>query len=200
MTIEAELPDGRVLEFPDGTDPQVVQATVRRVLGVQMTPAPEPSVIDRVAGVVEPIATFATGALAEPAAGVAGLATTALTGDPAAGAAVVEGVQERLTFNPRTSEGQKNLQSIAGSDVVQAIGGALESVEGKLGDLGFDVAGPIGGAIGEAVPTAIMEVLGLAAPAAAGRGARRVGAQAERTGRRLMDEVAELRAPGPDRS
>lgn len=30
--IEAELTDGRVLEFPDGTDPQVIQSTVKRVL------------------------------------------------------------------------------------------------------------------------------------------------------------------------
>ena len=33
--IEAELHDGRVLEFPDGTDPQVVQATVKKMLGTQ---------------------------------------------------------------------------------------------------------------------------------------------------------------------
>lgn len=33
MTIEAELHDGRVLEFPDGTDPAVVQATVKKMLG-----------------------------------------------------------------------------------------------------------------------------------------------------------------------
>lgn len=34
MSIEAELPDGRVLEFPDGTDPAVIQQTVKKVLGV----------------------------------------------------------------------------------------------------------------------------------------------------------------------
>lgn len=38
--IEAELADGRILEFPDGTDPAVVQATVRKVLGVA-SQAPE---------------------------------------------------------------------------------------------------------------------------------------------------------------
>ena len=32
MTIQAQLADGRVLEFPDGTDPSVVQATVKKVL------------------------------------------------------------------------------------------------------------------------------------------------------------------------
>ena len=34
MAIEAELPDGRVLEFPDGTSPDVIQRTVKRILGV----------------------------------------------------------------------------------------------------------------------------------------------------------------------
>jgi hypothetical protein len=38
MTIEAQLADGRVLEFPDGTDPSVIQATVKRMV----TPAPAP--------------------------------------------------------------------------------------------------------------------------------------------------------------
>ena len=41
MAIEAELPDGRILEFPDGTSPAVIQATVKRVLASgQPTPAP----------------------------------------------------------------------------------------------------------------------------------------------------------------
>jgi hypothetical protein len=34
MPIQAQLHDGRILEFPDGTNPQVIQATVKRVLGV----------------------------------------------------------------------------------------------------------------------------------------------------------------------
>lgn len=32
MAIEAELADGRILEFPDGTDPKVIQETVQRVM------------------------------------------------------------------------------------------------------------------------------------------------------------------------
>ena len=40
MAIEAELADGRILEFPDGTKPEVIQATVKRVLGIQAAPAP----------------------------------------------------------------------------------------------------------------------------------------------------------------
>ena len=33
--IQAHLKDGRVLEFPDGTDPAVIQSTVQRTLGIQ---------------------------------------------------------------------------------------------------------------------------------------------------------------------
>ena len=47
--IEAELPDGTVLEFPDGTSPDVVQRVVKQRLGVQDAPkGPNaPNVIDR---------------------------------------------------------------------------------------------------------------------------------------------------------
>ena len=48
MTITAELADGRTLEFPDETDPQVIQATVKRVIGQQGAPQqPEPSMMDQ---------------------------------------------------------------------------------------------------------------------------------------------------------
>lgn len=32
MAIEAELADGRILEFPDGTDPKVIQDAVKRLI------------------------------------------------------------------------------------------------------------------------------------------------------------------------
>ena len=38
MAIEAELADGRILEFPDGTDPSVIQATVKRLVAQSATP------------------------------------------------------------------------------------------------------------------------------------------------------------------
>jgi hypothetical protein len=42
MTIEAELADGRVLEFPDGTSPEVIQKVVKRLVSGE-TPAPAPA-------------------------------------------------------------------------------------------------------------------------------------------------------------
>lgn len=38
MSVYAELPDGRKLEFPDGTDPAVIQNTVKKVLGKSAQP------------------------------------------------------------------------------------------------------------------------------------------------------------------
>lgn len=40
MTITAQLHDGRTLEFPDGTDPSVVQRTVKQMLGQSAPAAP----------------------------------------------------------------------------------------------------------------------------------------------------------------
>jgi hypothetical protein len=46
MTIRAELADGRVLEFPDGTDPLVIQATVKRIVqqGQPAQPVQDPRI------------------------------------------------------------------------------------------------------------------------------------------------------------
>jgi hypothetical protein len=44
MPVTAQLHDGRTLEFPDGTDPSVVQATVKKVLGAPaQQEAPKPT-------------------------------------------------------------------------------------------------------------------------------------------------------------
>jgi hypothetical protein len=39
MAIFAELADGRRLEFPDGTDPAVIQRTVKRIVASETPPA-----------------------------------------------------------------------------------------------------------------------------------------------------------------
>lgn len=51
MVIEARLADGRTLEFPDGTDPAVIQRTVKKTLGI----------VDETASPVEPPQERATG-------------------------------------------------------------------------------------------------------------------------------------------
>jgi hypothetical protein len=122
-----------------------------------------------VSAVVEPALTLATGAIAEPVAGIAGLATTAIEG-PEAGARAVEATRQALTFQPGTEAGQAGQQFLG-----ETIGGALESVNqfGRdigvpevllepIGDVAFEATGsPVVGAVVSAVPTAIFEFLGL---------------------------------------
>lgn len=43
MTIQAQLADGRTLEFPDGTDPQVIQATVKKMVAQAQIEPPQPA-------------------------------------------------------------------------------------------------------------------------------------------------------------
>ena len=69
MAIEAELADGRILEFPDGTNPAVIQATVKRLLGLPPAPpAPAPAAVaPAVAPKPAPTPTPAPAAVAPPA-------------------------------------------------------------------------------------------------------------------------------------
>ena len=66
MAIEAELADGRILEFPDGTDPSVIQATVKRVLASSQ-PAPQTTMLGGAKELFKGIVPGAVG-LAESAA------------------------------------------------------------------------------------------------------------------------------------
>lgn len=58
MTIQAQMADGRVLEFPDGTDPTVIQSTVKKLLPPIPAPRPTdqaaPDVAAPVGGSVQP--------------------------------------------------------------------------------------------------------------------------------------------------
>lgn len=107
--------------------------------------------------VLEPAATLGTGALAEPAAGIAGAIGLA-RGGLAEGADAVESTREALTYMPRTSGGRESLQAIA--ETLEPVIGPLQEAETKLGDLGYDLAGPVGGTVGQVLPTALLEVVG----------------------------------------
>jgi hypothetical protein len=143
MTIQAQLADGRTLEFPDGTDPSVIQATVKRMIGnapqVQQSvnedvPAggtgaafpdrpqqPEKSLGDYATGIGEAALTLGTGATG----GTLGF----LTGS-------VEGAARELVGNIEQGEGLKLAEERAaaltyaprgevGQDITKAIGEGL---------------------------------------------------------------------------
>lgn len=115
----AQLADGRRLEFPDGTDPAVVQATVKKVLAAKPVAKVDenPSSMGNLVGAaLEPNASLLSGMVATPVAGLAGLAAAAgkATGlsdaDPAD---VVRKTQDTLTYQPRTTGG-KNAAAAVG--------------------------------------------------------------------------------------
>ena len=191
--IEARLADGRILQFPDGTDPQVIQATVKRMLGDRMPEAIAPESrpredilreltlaqsqadmprVEQLLGelegrgaagaeIIEPLATMVTGAVAEPVAGVAGIAQAVNPfAEPGAGARAVEATREALTFQPTTEAGQEGLEAVG--EVLQPVGEAIQSVEKDLGDSVFKATGsPALAAAATTIPTAIMEAIGL---------------------------------------
>lgn len=183
MTITANLADGRALNFPDGTDPAVIQATVKKMMaqGQPSEQAPEPGsqpvapeqsfgqqFMDglkqtpaNILGSAENIASLATGAIAEPIAGLAGVAQSLNPwADEGAGARAVEGVRDTLTYKPQTDAGQKQQQSLGG--VVAPIGEALSSTEKFLGDSTLEATGsPALAALAHTLPTAALEIIGV---------------------------------------
>jgi len=68
MAIEAELADGRILEFPDGTDPKVIQNTVKKLMGTA-----EPKLGDYVKDIPKAVGRGATGLLETSAIGASAL-------------------------------------------------------------------------------------------------------------------------------
>lgn len=126
-------------------------------------------------GIIEPIATIGTAALAEPISGIAGLGTMVTGGTPEEAARTVEETKEALTYLPRSEEGKQALQTVA--ETVAPLGEALEYIPKKLGDFAFELTGsPEIATAAYTAPAAILEYLGL----------RKL--QAIRKGTRLIDK------------
>lgn len=110
--------------------------------------------------VAEPLATLVTGAIAEPIAGLAGMAQAINPfAEAGAGVRAIEATREALTFQPRTEAGKAGLQTVG--EVLHPVGEAIQATEKTLGDIGFDIAGPVGGAIGATIPTAVLTAFGI---------------------------------------
>jgi hypothetical protein len=110
MAIQAALHDGRILEFPDGTDPSVVQATVKRVLGVS-APEEKPVPAQQAAPVVEekPVPVPAPAPVEQPAAAPAQQAAPAPAkpDDLEARLAAQEAKQKEFSFAQELGKGAK---------------------------------------------------------------------------------------------
>lgn len=98
---------------------------------------PERSLGEQVVGGLETAATIASGALAEPIAGVAGIAQSLNPfADEGAGAEAVKSTQEALTYQPRTEAGQESLQ--ATGEALKPVGDFFQDIESGLGDYAFE--------------------------------------------------------------
>jgi len=153
---------------------------------------------EKVVGGLETAATMATGAIAEPIAGLAGIAGTLLPGDPGQGARAVQAVQQGMTYMPRTESGQRALQ--ATGEALQPIGEALGAISDYTGNLGYQIGGATGGAIGKALPTLAGEVIGLKAPALAASVATRAAGRQAVKGAELAQQSADIMAEQPTKA
>lgn len=87
---------------------------------------------NRAGAIAEPILHAATGMLALPFAGISGLVHSILPGEPGAGAAASQAVQDAMTYQPRTDEG-KDASNAIGRGVKNIADFATQPVQGKLG-------------------------------------------------------------------
>ena len=121
----------------------------------------EPSIIDSAVGVAENIGSIASGMVAEPVAGIAGVAQSLNPfADKGAGARAVSTVRDILTLQPETEKGKEYQKSIG--EALQPVEQALSDVESFLGDKTLELTGsPALAAAAHSLPTAALELIGL---------------------------------------
>lgn len=146
---------------PEVVDPEPIAAP----RPIEEVRAPEETGLPVDAAILEPAATLVTGAIAEPIAGLAGIAKAAFAPSPEEavrrGAEAVAETREALTFKPRTPEGQESLRRFG--EALAPIGETLQSAEKFLGDEAFKATkSPALAAFATTLPTIVIEVLGLA--------------------------------------
>ena len=115
---------------------------------------------DPIIGAAENVLSFATGAIAEPIAGLSGIAASIFGGKQGAGAKTVEDVQKALTYAPRTASGQEIQQGVG--KTLAPVGEAIGATEDFLGEGTLSLTGsPVLAAGAATLPTAALELAGL---------------------------------------
>ncbi|MCP5015632.1 MAG: hypothetical protein GY938_10205 [Ketobacter sp.] len=168
----AVMPEGFVLDsLPPGfvLDDQLeaqggendIPNTVTDIISASDTPQRRST--DTIASVIEPAATLITGAIAEPIAGIAGIAQAVNPlAEEGAGARAVEATREALTYQPRTEPGREGLEAVG--EAIEPVAEVFKGAETFLGDKTFSLTGsPALAAAAATIPTAIAEALGIAA-------------------------------------
>lgn len=165
-----QAPDGRIitLEVPQGaTQDQIIahlQQNPPEVPDLNTRPQlqmEEPSLANKLAGGLENVSSFISGAAAEPVAGVAGLLASATPfADEGAGARTVENVREALTTQPKTESGVQQQQAVG--ETLAPVAEKLSQVERFLGEKTLETTdSPFLASLAHTLPTAALEALGL---------------------------------------
>lgn len=152
------------------------------------------SALEKAGGVLDVAGTMASSIIAEPIAGLAGIAGAVLPGEQGQGARWVESTREALTRAPASDVGEEYLQ--ATGEALQPVVEKLSAAERLLGDKTLEVTGsPELAAIAHTLPTAALEALGVVpvvkGAKAATRGAEKAAEGVAKTARATSDVVTD---------
>lgn len=170
-------------------DTRAAELFASQIKQMDAQPAPEPSIGDRIIGGFEGAATVASSLVAEPIAGIAGLAAAANPfAEEGAGARRVEEVREALTYEPQTERGQVAVETL--QDTLSPVADALQNLRTTLGDYAYEETdSPALAALAQTLPDAALELLGagVGRRAATTAATQPQAAQAARTAQAAID-------------
>lgn len=131
----------------------------------------ESSYAPKRSGIPDAALSVASGVVAEPVAGLAGLAASPFVGAEEA-TNIINKVRDFMTIEPQTEEGRQVMRSIG--ETLQPIIQNLEGAQKEMGDELYQATGsPAAGAYGATLPTALSEIATAGAARAAGSVPRR---------------------------
>lgn len=156
------------------------------------------SFTDIVKAIGEPALAILSASVSEPLAGLAGLAVGAF-GDVNRAANVIQLVQDKLTYTPRTEAGRAGMQTL--STFMQPVGEAVGETEDYLGGAAMSATGsPFLAAAAATLPAALMELNPLGKiNRQAGKLDIFAGKKANNADLRKMEAAQELANRGMDR-
>lgn len=132
----------------------------------------ETTIGEDIIGGLDVAAGVASGIIAEPLAGLAGIAQSLNPfADDAAGAKAVKATKEALTYQPRSDAGQSQQKALG--EFLEPVASGIKSVESGLGNKAFELTGSRAVAtIAHTLPTALLEILGFGLSKALKKGAK----------------------------
>jgi hypothetical protein len=134
---------------------------IAAIIKSQQKTQKETTIGEDIVGGLETAANIGSGIIAEPIAGLAGLAQSLNPfAEEAAGAEAVADVKEALTYKPRSDTSKDQLKAIGAT--LEPVGEALSDTEKFLGDNALRITGsPALAALAHTLPSAALELIGV---------------------------------------